>query len=189
MRCGPSTSHNNLPPGPSPIQASNRDRESLLHHRTGGSAYGDSIVSPANEFAGRMFAFGSRRGALLLRSASGASSTGALPTEGRQCGLASAMSASRPRHDFCVLSFRPSLLAGLLRPLLTSGMSSEHLKMLSVNQSEDPSQISLDTTDRLQRATAGFTTSTRDGCGLRDRLPAGPVPQIACRVLVHRPAS
>ena len=48
--------------------------------------------------------------------------------------------------------------------------------MLSVNESEDTGQISRDKTDRLQRATAGFTTSTLDGCGLRDPLPARPVP-------------
>lgn len=90
--------------------------------------------------------------------------------------MASAMSASRPQHYYSFLSFGPSLLAQRLRPLLTSAMRSEHLTILSVNQSEDTWQISRDKTDRLQRATAEFTTSTLDGCGLRDHLPAPPVP-------------
>jgi len=37
-------------------------------------------------------------------------------------------------------------------------------------------QISRGKFDRLPRATAGFTTSVFDGCGLRDQLLARPTP-------------
>ena len=50
-------------------------------------------------------------------------------------------------------------------------------------------QISRDKTDRLQRATAEFTTSALDGYGLRSPLPARPAPYASYPVLVHRLAS
>jgi len=50
-------------------------------------------------------------------------------------------------------------------------------------------QISRDKTDRLQRATAEFTTSALDGYGLRDHLPARPAPYASYPVFVHRLAS
>jgi hypothetical protein len=40
--------------------------------------------------------------------------------------------------------------------------------------------------NRLQRATAEFTTSALDGYGLRDPLPARPAPYASYPVLVHR---
>ena len=43
--------------------------------------------------------------------------------------------------------------------------------------------------NRLQRATAGFTTGTLDGCGLRCHWPARPPPYASYPVLVHRLAS
>src|SRR5277367_6294137 len=43
--------------------------------------------------------------------------------------------------------------------------------------------------NRLQRATAGFTTSAFDGYGLRGPLPARPAPYASYPVLVHRLAS
>ena len=43
--------------------------------------------------------------------------------------------------------------------------------------------------NRLQRATAEFTTSALDGYGLRDHLPARPAPYASYPVLVHRLAS
>ena len=43
--------------------------------------------------------------------------------------------------------------------------------------------------DRLQRATAEFTTSALDGYGLRGHLPARPAPYASYPVLVHRLAS
>ena len=43
--------------------------------------------------------------------------------------------------------------------------------------------------NRLQRTTAEFTTSTLDGYGLRDHLPARPAPYASYPVLVHRLAS
>src|ERR1039458_8219334 len=50
-------------------------------------------------------------------------------------------------------------------------------------------QISRDKTDRLQSATAEFTTSALDGYGLRCQLPARPAPYASYPVLVHRLAS
>src|ERR1039457_5287846 len=50
-------------------------------------------------------------------------------------------------------------------------------------------QPSRDKSDRLQRATAGFTTSALDGYGLRCHLPARPAPYASYPVLVHRLAS
>src|ERR1035441_2337083 len=50
-------------------------------------------------------------------------------------------------------------------------------------------QISRGKFNRLQRATAEFTTSALDGCGLRDHLPARPAPYASYPVLVHRLAS
>jgi hypothetical protein len=50
-------------------------------------------------------------------------------------------------------------------------------------------QISRDKTDRLQRATAEFTTSALDGYGLRCQLPARPAPYASYPVFVHRLAS
>jgi len=43
--------------------------------------------------------------------------------------------------------------------------------------------------NRLQRATAGFTTSALDGYGLRGHVPARPAPYASYPVLVHRLAS
>jgi hypothetical protein len=40
----------------------------------------------------------------------------------------------------------------------------------------DTQQISRDKLDRFPRTTAGFTTSTLDGYGLRDHLLARPAP-------------
>ncbi len=53
----------------------------------------------------------------------------------------------------------------------------------------DMQQTSRDKSDRLQRATAEFTTSALDGYGLRDHLPARPAPYASYPVLVHRLAS
>jgi hypothetical protein len=53
----------------------------------------------------------------------------------------------------------------------------------------DVRQISRDKPDRLQRATAEFTTSALDGYGLRGHLPARPAPYASYPVLVHRLAS
>src|SRR6266550_1735454 len=50
-------------------------------------------------------------------------------------------------------------------------------------------QTSRDKTDRLQRATAGSTTSTLDGFGLRCHWPARPALYASYPVLVHRLAS
>src|ERR1017187_5759781 len=47
-------------------------------------------------------------------------------------------------------------------------------------------QISPGKFDRLPRATAGFTTSALEGCGLRGPLLAPPAPQASYPVLVHR---
>ena len=50
-------------------------------------------------------------------------------------------------------------------------------------------QLSRDKPDRLQRATAEFTTSALDGNGLCCQLPARPAPYASYPVLVHRLAS
>ena len=50
-------------------------------------------------------------------------------------------------------------------------------------------QISRGKFDRLQRATAGSTTSAFDGYGLRSQLPARPAPYASNPVFVHRLAS
>src|SRR3981081_3038155 len=50
-------------------------------------------------------------------------------------------------------------------------------------------QISRGKFNRLQRTTAGFTTSALDGYGLRDQLLARPFPSTSHPVLVHRLAS
>ena len=50
-------------------------------------------------------------------------------------------------------------------------------------------QISRGKFNRLQRTTAGFTTSALDGYGLRVHWPARPAPYASYPVLVHRLAS
>ena len=71
--------------------------------------------------------------------------------------------------------FGPSLLAQLLCPLLTSvARSGESLPPQS--RFRDTPQTSRGKFDRLPRTTAGFTTSSLDGSGLRGRLPARPLP-------------
>ncbi len=55
--------------------------------------------------------------------------------EARRSGMASAIPSSRPKCYWLFLSFRPSPLARLLRPLLTSAMRSGHLTMPSVTSS------------------------------------------------------
>jgi hypothetical protein len=50
----------------------------------------------------------------------------------------------------------------------------------------DQRQLSRGKFDRLQRTTAGFTTSVLDGYGLRCHVPARPTPYASYPVLVHR---
>src|SRR5713101_1358342 len=50
----------------------------------------------------------------------------------------------------------------------------------------DQQQLSRGKLDRLQRTTAGFTTSVLDGYGLRCQLPTRPTPYASYPVLVHR---
>src|SRR5207253_10819906 len=52
----------------------------------------------------------------------------------------------------------------------------------------DQRQLSRGKFDRLQRTTAGFTTSVLDGYGLRCHLPTRPTPYASYPVLVHRRA-
>src|SRR5712691_13006541 len=53
----------------------------------------------------------------------------------------------------------------------------------------DQRQLSRGKLDRLQRATAGFTTSVLDGYGLRCQLPTRPTPYASNPILVHQPVS
>ena len=60
----------------------------------------------------------------------------ALPTQAPpESEMASAIPSSRPKHYGLFLSFGPSPLPRLLRPLLTSAVRSEHLTMSSVTES------------------------------------------------------
>ena len=69
--------------------------------------------------------------------------------------------------------FVPSALACLIRPLLTPAARQDR-SLDPQSRMRDKRQVSRGKLDRLQRATAGFTTSALDGYGLRSHSPARP---------------
>jgi len=101
-----------------------------------------------------------------------------IPLAGYRSGLRSSFPArpirNSPPFGFGVPQY-PRRLHDLLRPLLTSTARSEWIASPSVTLCDMP-QISRGKFDRLQRATAGFTTSELDGYGLRNHWPARPPP-------------
>src|ERR1700737_2777661 len=102
--------------------------------------------------------------------------------------------------DLLALSFNPfsgtvrafgrpflEMMAGLLRPLLTSALRSGRLATASVPK--DTVQISRSKPDSLHRTPAGFTVLALDGYGLCDILPARPTSAASYPVSVRRVAT
>jgi hypothetical protein len=105
----------------------------LPHHRTGGSRIRrfDKLI-PHTSNVGWAFAVWGRRGGFTSRVSIRCGFTALCLPKARRSGMASAIPPSRPKHYWPFLSFGPSPLTRLLRPLLTSTVRSEHLSMSSV---------------------------------------------------------
>src|ERR1041384_1958518 len=81
--------------------------------------------------------------------------------------------------------FRPSSVAGLLCPLLTS-VARATASQQSQSRIRDTPPNSRGKLDRRQCTTAGFTTCVLDGYGLCCQLPTRPTLYASYPVLVHR---